>query len=795
MRHFFWILFFSAFAIQAQTIEVSDLQTGKGIPNVYVYCDDASGITDTIGSINLKPYLECEKIYLQHPSYLFSSYSLKELKKVNYKISLEQEVTNLGEVQVSYNKWETNRKEIPIEIAKIDIKDIQFQNPQTAAELLGQSGEVFIQKSQLGGGSPMIRGFSTSRVLLVVDGVRMNTAIFREGNVQNVISLDANTIEQAEVVFGPGSVIYGSDAIGGVMDFHTLKPVYGSKEKTNFRLSYLTRYSSANNERTGHAHFNYGTQNLAVLSSITFSAFGDQIMGSNGPNDYLRPTYQSVINGVDTGLANANSRRQIETGYSQINLMQKIRYRVDKRTDIVYGYHYSNTNNIPRYDRLIATSSSGGLQFAEWYYGPQKWVMNNIAITNKWKNPVYDQLKITAAVQQFEESRNDRRFGSADKETTIENLDAYSVSVDFEKQLQSNMSLYYGVEGVLNLLDSEGYSTNIFTRRRVPIQSRYADGSSWMYTSAYSNLKYDINPELTLNTGLRANYIRLRGTLSNEFFDFPFDNINNDFFALNGSVGLAWVPTKSWQINLNFSNGFKAPNIDDASKVFDSGDGIVVVPSAELKPEMLYTADLGLIKNVGENLQLELSGYYSVLRNALIRQPFQFNGQDSILFEGELSQVNAIQNVEQATVYGWQAAVKYDFDKSWSFKSSFHYNFGETTSGEALRHVAPMFGTGHIIWTQGKYQADLYGIFNNEISFNRLAPSEREKTDIYALDENGNPYSPAWATLNLKVDYNLRPYLKIQLGIENILDARYQPYSSGIAAAGRNFTIALRGNL
>jgi hemoglobin/transferrin/lactoferrin receptor protein len=136
-----------------------------------------------------------------------------------FSTSVAQEVNDstkisyLNEVVISANRWEQNLREVSSRVTKVGAQQIQFQNPQTAADLLGLSNQVFIQKSQLGGGSPMIRGFATNRVLLVVDGVRMNNAIFRSGNLQNVISLDANAIEETEVIFGPGSVMYGSDAI------------------------------------------------------------------------------------------------------------------------------------------------------------------------------------------------------------------------------------------------------------------------------------------------------------------------------------------------------------------------------------------------------------------------------------------------------------------------------------------------------------------------------------------------------------------------------------------------------
>ena len=130
---------------------------------------------------------------------------------------------------------------------------------------LGSSGEVFIQKSQMGGGSPMIRGFSTNRILIVVDGVRMNNAIYRSGNLQNVISIDASTIENTEVIFGPGSVIYGSDAVGGVMSFNTILPRLSSVDEWEYSGNIMSRLSSANKEKTGHFDFQSEVKSGALL--------------------------------------------------------------------------------------------------------------------------------------------------------------------------------------------------------------------------------------------------------------------------------------------------------------------------------------------------------------------------------------------------------------------------------------------------------------------------------------------------------------------------------------------------
>jgi hemoglobin/transferrin/lactoferrin receptor protein len=248
--------------------------------------------------------------------------------------------TYLDEVVVSVNRWEQNQREISTRVAKITPSLIQLQNPQTSADLLGLSNQVFIQKSQLGGGSPMIRGFATNRILLVVDGVRMNNAIFRSGNLQNVISLDASSIQNTEVVFGPGSVVYGSDAIGGVMNFTTLTPVT-STAGTTFSANAFARYASANEEKTGHVDFSIGLKKWAFVTSITKSDFGDLKMGSNGPDDYTRPDYQvRDENGNDIAVVNPNPNVQLFSGYNQLNVMQKVRFTPNANWDFTYGFHY-----------------------------------------------------------------------------------------------------------------------------------------------------------------------------------------------------------------------------------------------------------------------------------------------------------------------------------------------------------------------------------------------------------------------------------------------------------------------
>ena len=235
--------------------------------------------TNSKGQVNVNKFSSSNEITFHTLGYKELTVSYNELVELKTDVLLQQDELSLDEVVVSANRWQQNKGEVPNRITSITRKEVVLQNPQTAADLLGFSNEVYIQKSQLGGGSPMIRGFSTNRLLLTIDGVRMNTAIFRGGNVQNVISLDPFATENTEVIFGPGSVIYGSDAIGGVMSFYTLEPALSTNGKVVVIGNAATRYSSANNERTGHFDVNLGGKKWASVTSFSYSEYGDLRMG------------------------------------------------------------------------------------------------------------------------------------------------------------------------------------------------------------------------------------------------------------------------------------------------------------------------------------------------------------------------------------------------------------------------------------------------------------------------------------------------------------------------------------
>src|SRR5690554_4307063 len=441
MRYIFTLILLIGCAINGfgQTITIKEEESNEPIELVTLSNVKMNLYTTTNakGQADISAFKNIEKIEIRTLGYKSITKSYAELESKNFEIYLKLSNFNLDEVVISGSRWRQSSDDVASKIISISAKEVALQNPQTAADLLSTSGKVFVQKSQQGGGSPIIRGFATSRLLYSIDGVRMNTAIFRSGNLQNVISLDPFAIENTEVLFGPGSVIYGSDAIGGVMSFQTLTPKFTFTDKPYITGKASARYSSANNEKTGHLDVNLGFKNWAFITSFTSWDYDHLRQGRHGPNDYIKDFYVQRQGDSDIIIKQDDQLLQIPSAYSQVNLMQKIRFKPNDKWDFQYGFHYSETSPYGRYDRHNRLKD-GLPRYAEWDYGPQIWMMNNLNINHTANNAVFDQMSIRLAHQWFEESRLSRNFNKTSRSNQEEEVSAYSVNLDFVKSTSDN---------------------------------------------------------------------------------------------------------------------------------------------------------------------------------------------------------------------------------------------------------------------------------------------------------------------------------------------------------------------
>ena len=766
-------------------------KTGKAVEGVILISDNFSTQTDAEGKAKLDSFTPTEKILFKHSSYLSLVTTREKIEKRSQVILLVESPVRLDEIVVSVNRWEQTKTEIPYTIKSIPPEEVLHYSPQTTADLLGTKGGVFIQKSQMGGGSPMIRGFAANRVLIVVDGIRMNNAIYRSGNLQNVISIDAQSLESTEIIFGPGSAIYGSDALGGVMSFNTLSPQLSTNKKVERKGKVYSRYSSINFEKTIHGNYNVGGEKWATVLSATYTNFDDLQMGSSGPEEYLRPEYVSnqKYNGADIILANSNNKEQKYTAFSQINLLGKVRYRPNKNLDILISGQHSQTSDIPRYDRLIQYSNDQ-LKYADWYYGPQKWTLFSGRLQYEKNEVLFDKVNLLVGYQNYTESRHSRKLNNDWLSNREENLDIYSFNLDFAKQFDKKSELFYGLEAYSNKVRSVGIAENLLTNETEAIASRYPNNSAYKSIAGYYSFKYNVSEKIIFLMGTRYTYTHLKGKFDTRFYDFPFDGFTMENSAFSGNLGIVWHPTGDWQINIHGSTGFRSPNIDDVAKVFDSEPGNVVVPNPDLNPEYARNFEISIIRSYNNKLKIEATAFYTWLKDAMVRRAFLLNGQDSIMYDGEMSKVEALVNAESATIYGLGFNLEYIFTNQWRTRNDLTVTSGKDSGGFPVRHVPPVFGSSHLIYENLKWYVDVYINYNGKLAFDQLATDEQNKPHLYIPDKNGNPYSPGWWTTNLKSNFKLNPNITLSAGLENIFNKRYRPYSSGVVSPGTNFVFS-----
>ena len=343
-----FLLLFVSIATFSQRIQVLDKETGKPINNVNIF-NEAETLnihTDEKGWVDLGDVNKEEYIIFSHISYSLFRIQVKKLPK-NGRIFLNKQSEKLDEVVLSVFRSEAKTNRIPEQVAVINAEQIQQVSPQTSADLLAVVPGIKVQKSQFGGGSPVLRGMESNRVLLVVDGVRMNNAIYRKGHLQNSITIAPNQLDRTEIVFGPSSVIYGSDALGGVIHYYTKTPSLSNVSKVNTQI--FNRVSTINNELTTNVSIELQNEKWASYTSFSRSEFGDLHMGkrrSHGFEDWGKVfNYSSNTDDffAENQTVNSNPNIQRNTGYSQIDLLQKFFVPLSEKVDLKVNIQYSES--------------------------------------------------------------------------------------------------------------------------------------------------------------------------------------------------------------------------------------------------------------------------------------------------------------------------------------------------------------------------------------------------------------------------------------------------------------------
>ena len=297
--------------------------------------------------------------------------------------------------------------------------------------------------------------------------------------------------------------------------------------------------------------------------------------------------------------------------------------------------------------------------------------------------------------------------------------------------------------------------------------------------------------KLTFNEGVRIGISKLNSTIiDNSFFNLPQTSTEQTNITRSAYAGIIYNPLKNLKLSYQVSAGYRVPNIDDLSKIFETAKGIVIVPNPDLNPEQTLTNEIGLSYKPTKSIRIETTVWFTNFKNAITTGPAKLNGNDSILYDGQMSKVFANQNSQTAIIYGYSANLIANLTGGSQLYMNFSYTKGTITSTpthQPLDHIAPITSNLGYSKTINKFTGEGIVNFNGKKDIKNYSNSG-EDNQQYAPKSG----IPAWMTLNLRLAYKLPNNFVVQGGIENILDTQYRVFASGINAPGRNFYLAIR---
>jgi hemoglobin/transferrin/lactoferrin receptor protein len=791
---FFFVCLFICRDLNSQTLTVRDINTREGISDVMINDrNNNTVITDAKGNADIGGLDKGGVLSLNHPSYPIMQFSITP--GASSEIYLHTKYITLDEVVLSANRTKENKIDVPYQIEVINQKNIEFLNQPNTGDLLASTGNIALQKSQLGGGSPNLRGFEASRVLIVLDGVRMNNAIYRAGHLQDVMTLDAQMLERTEVIFGPSSTIYGSDALGGVMHFYTKSPAVSTGTKMRVNVNAMMRYGSANDERSGHFDLNLGWKKFASLTNVTHSQFGDLRSGKNklpGFSDaWDRRFYVQRINERDSMVSNPHPNILVGTGYRQTDLMQRFSFHAGNHLVHNLNFQLSMNPDLPRFDRLAGDYSGGSLRWAENRY-TQNRRFAAYSFNYNDTTSFSDNIRFIAAYQDIDQQRIMRRYRNNYRVSQFEKVAVISVNLDITKSIGKKHELRYGAELTDNDVRSAAETHDIINDSVFRADTRYAALNAMNTRAAYLSHAYEVNNNFVVNSGIRFTATSLvsefRDTLP---FKFPFTTAEQNSRALTGSLGFTRKMADNYKFSLLVNTGFRAPNVDDMSKMFESGP-VMIVANPEIKPEYAYNLEMGISKIIGTHFKFDLTAYYTVVENYLSLRDFRFNGEDSISYNGTKLKVQAMQNTDWSNLIGFNAGFQVEPGPNLVIRSTINYIYGRyndvlNDTVVPLDHIPPVFGLTGINYRRGKLELDFFARYSGKKVLSEYSPSGEDNLQYATADG-----MPGWYTLNVRSGYNLTKYLRLNIACENITDVGYRTFASGINSPGRNFIISLR---
>ena len=490
----------------------------------------------------------------------------------------------LETVQVTATRRAESTFDVPVATDVIDRDEIRAAAPQTVMEALrGQAG-AYVQQTTPGQGVVILRGLKGSEVLHVVDGFRLNDAIFRNAPNQYVALVDSQSLARIEAVRGPMSALYGSDAMGGVLQMLTWEPRFEGSEWQSRGLL-RSMYGSADDSTLSRVEGTLGREQLVISGGATYQDVNERRVGGGEE----LPHTQFTARAADA----------------------KVRAMVTEGNELTLSLQYSEQPRTPRYDELTPGYGQTQPNSAVYWFEPQRRDFAQLRWRGSNLTSAWDSAEAQVGQQKIEDGRRNRDSGSnnEDRESNVDT--SRGLAFQASKAVGASHHLTYGFDHYEDEVESSRTRTDIVTGATSVRAPRFPDGSTMSQTGAFVADDWSVGEQLDVLGGVRWSTSRTRLPASSEF---AATTVEDDGFT--GNLGVACALTDSVRLVANLGQGFRAPNVFDLGTYGDRPGNRFNVPNPDLEPEQVTTLDAGW-KVLNDRLEGEFIGYYSRYRDKI----------------------------------------------------------------------------------------------------------------------------------------------------------------------------------
>lgn len=653
----------------------------------------------------------------------------------------------LDAIQVTATRRAESAYDVPQAVTVVGEAELRKRTGQTNADLLHGDVGTFVQQTTPGQALVIVRGLKGSEVLHMVDGFRLNNAFFRNAPNQYPALIDPLMIEQIEVVRGPASVLYGSDAMGGVVQM----------------LSPQTRYSESGWDQSARLRTRYASADSSSITRVEYAGNSDRFSIQGGA------TYQDV-NLLRVG---GDGRVLPFTAYTSRFADAKIGFMAAEGHELIASFQYARQPKTPRFDELFPGFGQTKPGSAEFLFKPQERYFAQLKYKFDVGTAAFDRGSISIGRQDIVDDRLNRDFGTVNRDLEDNASELIGLTAQFEKTLGAHYFVY-GFERYDDEVSSARRRVNISTGVLSARPSRYPNGSTMDSSGIFVSDDWNASDRLDISAGLRYSQIEI---------DLP-PVINGTGVSLSpnkltGNLGFNFELTEGLRLVGNYGRGFRAPNVFDLGTFGTRPGNRFNIPNANLKPETVDSIDVGLKLQQGPWLG-ELIAYKS-----------RYQDKITSVETGALTPTGQVvvqsQNATRLDLHGIEAGVKFINDGPWSAYASATLTRGTEKLGIAeydADRIPPLFGkVGADYRLTGVWTLSAYSFF--AARQDRLSPRD-------LTDPRVNPAGTAgYATTNIAATWNVREELDLRLSAENLADRKYREHGTGLDEAGRSFGVGI----